>query len=216
MANQVSLSAELRTELGKGATGRLRKTGRTPAVLYGHGVEPTPVHVDALELYHVLHTEAGVNAMIKLDVDGETHLSIARELQRHPVMGDVTHLDFLAVDKDSEIVVELPVHITGEPADAAGVVQQVLLTVPVKVKPLEVPTAVDISVDGLTIGDVLRVKDLQLPAGVVPDIDEERTVVTVNAPQILEVSEDSEESVLGSAAEGSAPESAAEVPAEED
>ncbi len=220
MAKQVQLIAETRTELGKGATGRLRKTGRVPGVMYGHDVQPTPVHVDALELYHVLHTEAGVNVMIKLEVEGETHLSIAREIQRHPVMGEVTHLDFLAVDKDQEIVVELPIHVIGEPADQAGVVQTVLNTVPVRVKPLEVPSYVETSVDGMTIGDVIRVKDLDLPAGVVPDIDLERTVVTVNPPQILAEPSAEESEIsgmeLGSAAEGSAEAPVDEAPASAD
>ncbi len=189
MAKQVALTAAPRPELGKGPTGRLRKTGRTPGVMYGHGVEPTPVHVDSLELYHVLHTEAGVNVMIKLEVDGETHLSIAREIQRHPVMGDITHLDFLSVDKNVAIVVELPVHVTGE-AEIGAVVQQVLTTVPVLVKPLEVPTFVEVSVEGLTYGDVLRVGDLALPDGVTADMDVDRTIVTVNAPNIVEEDED--------------------------
>lgn len=208
MANQVNLTADVRTELGKGPTGRLRKTGRVPGVMYGHDVEPTAVHVDALELYHVLHTEAGRNVMIRLEVDGATHLSIAREIQRHPVMGDITHLDFLAVDQNQAIVVEVPVNVHGEPADAAGVVQQVLQTVPVLVKPLEVPNEFTLNVDGLTIGDVLRVSDIELPDGVEPDIDMERTVVTINAPQIIE--EPSEDSALeGSALEGSAVEGSA-------
>ncbi len=201
MAKQVALTATLRPELGKGPTGRLRKTGRTPGVMYGHDVSPTAVHVDSLELYHVMHTEAGVNAMIKLDVDGETHLSIAREIQRHPVMGDITHLDFLAVDKNVAIVVELPVHVTGETADVGAVVQQVLTSVPVRVKPLEVPTFVEVSVEGLTYGDVLRVGDLVLPDGVEADMDVDRTIVTVNAPTIMAVEESAEEGLEGSALE---------------
>ncbi len=190
MSKQVQLTAALRPELGKGPTGRLRKSGRVPAVMYGHEVEPTPVDVDALELYHALHTEAGRNVMIKLDIEGEIHLSIAREIQRHPVMGDITHLDFLAVDKNQAIVVEVPVHLEGEAVDAAAVVQQVLVTVPILVKPLEVPNELMLSLEGLSIGDVLRVQDLTLPEGATADMDPERTIVTINAPKVQEEAEE--------------------------
>lgn len=209
MSKQAELSAAVRTDLGKGPTGRLRKTGRVPGVMYGHEVEPTAVDVDALELYHVLHTEAGRNVMIRLEVAGKTHLTIARELQRHPVMSQITHLDFLAVSKDVPIVVEVRVSIEGEPSDAEGVVQQVLNTVPILVKPLEVPNELTLSVEGLSIGNVLRVSDLTLPAGATADIDANRTIVTINAPTIVvepetEVSVDLMEGSATAAADGDA------------
>lgn len=186
MSNQVRVVAESRAELGKGPTGRLRKQGRVPGVMYGYEVEPTAVHVDALELYHALHTEAGSNVLIRLEVDGETHLTVARDVQRHPVKGDTLHVDFLAVDRDSQISVEVPVHLTGEDdfGDDGGVLNQILYTVPIMVKPLEVPNYFELSVAGLEIGDVKRVQDLadHLPEGAEFDIDVERTVVTVNAP----------------------------------
>jgi len=186
LSNQVRVVAESRAELGKGPTGRLRKQGRVPGVMYGYQVEPTAVHVDALELYHALHTEAGSNVLIRLEVDGETHLTVARDRQRHPVRGDTLHVDFLAVDRDSPIAVEVPVHLVGEDdfGDDGGILNQILYTVPMLVKPLEVPNYVELSVAALVIGDVKRVQDLadQLPAGAEFDIDPERTVVTVNAP----------------------------------
>ena len=215
MSQQLNLSAERRTELGKGATGRLRHQGRVPGIVYGYQVEPTPVHVDALALYHALHTDAGTNALIRLEVDGETHLTVARDLQRHPVKRDVHHVDFLAVDKDVQISVEVPVHLTGEDdlGDDAGVLNQILYTVPVLVKPLDVPNFVELSVVGMEIGDVKRVEDLRdvLPAGSEFDIEPERTVVTLNAPiseAALEAMEESagieteEPELVGEGAEG--------------
>jgi hypothetical protein len=95
-------------------------------------------------------------------------------------------VDFLAVDRDSQISVEIPVHLIDEEeaADDDGVLNQILYTVPILVKPLEVPNYFELSVEGLEVGDVLRVADLagQLPEGAEFDIEEERTVVTVNAP----------------------------------
>jgi large subunit ribosomal protein L25 len=186
VSNQVTLHAEPRTEQGKGASGRLRKTGRVPAVMYGYEVEPTSLSVDALELYHVLHTEAGANVLIRLELDGDTHLTVARDLQRHPVRGDALHVDFLAVDRNAQISVEVPVHLTGDDdlADDDGVLNQILYTVPIMVKPLDTPNSLDLDITGMAIGDVKRVEDLagMLPDGAEFDIELERTVVTINAP----------------------------------
>ena len=197
MSDQIRLSAEPRTELGKGATGRLRRTGRVPGIVYGYEVEPTPVHVDALELYHALHTEAGSNALIRLEFDGDTHLTVARDMQRHPIKNQTLHVDFLAVNKDVQISVEVPVHLTGEEelGDNDGVLNQILYTVPVLVKPLDVPNYLELSVEGLEIGDVKRVEDLAaaLPEGAEFDIEPERTVVTINAPISEEALEAMEE-----------------------
>jgi large subunit ribosomal protein L25 len=193
VSKQVTLTAQSRTELGKGPTGRLRRTGRVPAIVYGYEVEPTAVHVDALELYHALHTEAGRNVMIRLELDGDTTLVFARDLQIHPIRQEVVHVDFLAVDRNAQISVEVPVHLVGEDdtADDAGVLNQVLYTVPIAVKPLDVPNYLELDVTGMAIGDVKRVEDLAVPEGADFEIDLERTVITINAP----ISEDELESL---------------------
>ncbi len=183
---QIPLTIEPREATGKGAASRLRRGGRVPAIVYGYAVEPTAVSVDALDLYHTLHTDAGRNVLIRLELDGDVHLAVARDLQTHPVRGDYVHVDLLAVDKDVPISVEVPVHLTDEEETEGdgGVVNQILYTVPIMVKPLDTPNAFELSLEGLAINDVLRVEDLasQLPSGAEFDIDEERTVVTINAP----------------------------------
>lgn len=195
--NQVKLETELRTNKGKGASGRLRKEGRVPGVVYGFEVEPTAVSIDALELYHALHTKAGSNVLLIVAVDGDDKLCVARDIQRHPVKGDVTHVDLLSVDKNATIVVEIPISVEGS-VEGSGVVNQVLGTVPIHVAPLKTPNSFTLNVDGLEIGDTLRVDTLtdQLPEGASFDIDLERTVVTVNAPETLDLGEDDEESAL--------------------
>jgi large subunit ribosomal protein L25 len=194
VSKQVSLTAEPRTELGKGPTGRLRRTGRVPAIVYGFETEPTAVHVDALELYHALHTEAGRNVMIRLEVAGDTTLVFARDLQIHPIRQEVVHVDFLAVDRNAQISVEVPIHLVGEDetADDDGILNHVLWTVPIAVKPLDVPNYLELDVTGMAIGDVKRVEDLTLPDGADFEIDVERTVVTVNAPMSEEALEELE------------------------
>lgn len=204
---QVKMEAELRTDLGKGASGRLRKTGRTPAIVYGDEVEPTSLHVDALELYHALHTPAGMNVLIRLNFKGDEHLSIVREVQRHPVKGDVLHVDFQAVNRYQMIPAEIPVRLENEqaPRDVGGVVNLVLYAVPIHVTPLEVPVEFVIDLDGMGIGDVRRIEDLkdQLPEAATFDLDEQRTVVTINAPMAeIEESESEDEGDLLALGEG--------------
>jgi large subunit ribosomal protein L25 len=186
LSNQVQLHAETRLQHGKGASGRLRKQGKVPAILYGYQVEPQAVTVDALALLASLRTEAGANVLIRLEVEGDTHLTVARDLTRHPIRGEALHVDFIAVDKDSQISVEVPIHFTDEEemVEDEGVANVILYTVTLLAKPLEVPNYLELSLAGMEIGDVRRVEDLraQLPEGAEFDIDPDRTVVTINAP----------------------------------
>lgn len=194
MAEQVKIVAEPRDDAGKGFARRLRASGRVPGVVYGTGVASTPVHVDVLDLYHALHTTAGANVLIRLQIDGDEHLTIPREIQRHPVRGDLIHADFVALDRDSLIRVEVPVHLEGaEEVEAPGVVQHVLHTVPIHVPPLDIPESFTLDVEDMVIGDVLRVEDITLPSGAEFDIETDRTVVTVVAPTIIEEEEEEEE-----------------------
>lgn len=185
-AKQFELTANSRTQHGKGASGRLRKTGRVPGIVYGHGVEPTPLDVDALQLYHALHTDAGRNVLIRLEVEGETHLSIVKDLQRHAVRGDVLHVDFQAVSRDQQITAEIPISLANEedPRQNGGIINLVLYTVPIRVRPLEVPQEFTIDLTGTEIGDVRRIEDLadQLPEGAEFEFEDDRTVVTITAP----------------------------------
>ena len=198
MADQVTLAADARPEKGRKNANRLRMAGRTPAVMYGRGVDAVPVTVDQRELYHALHTPAGLNVLIRLQVNGEEHLTIARDVQRHPVREDILHVDFLAVSRDQQIDVEVPIHLLGDgdvSRETGGVVNQILHTLPLKVLPLEVPNSLELSVIGMQIGDVRRVGDIELPEGSELNIDPERTIVTINAPTILEEPEEAEEVV---------------------
>lgn len=191
-STQVELAAAPRGEVGSGHAGRLRRSGRTPAVVYGHGVDSTPVSVDSIELRKALTTEAGTNVLIFLRLDGEEYLTVAREVQRHPVKGHVLHLDLLAVDPESRISVEVPVRLTDEASarESGGVVNLVMHTVPLSVRPREVPNFLELSVAEMDIGDNRRVSDIELPEGAELDVDLDRTVVTINAPDILEEPEE--------------------------
>lgn len=147
--------------------------------------------------------------LIRLEVEGEEHLTIVREIQRHAVRGDLMHIDFQAVNREQLIPADIPVHLENEdaPKNSGGIVNLVLHTVPIHVRPLEVPTYFTLDLDGLEIGDVKRVEDLrgQLPEDAEFDIEPERTVVTINAPTIeAEPSADEDADAL-EGAEGEAP-----------
>ncbi|MDP9406106.1 MAG: 50S ribosomal protein L25/general stress protein Ctc [Actinomycetota bacterium] len=217
MSEQVSLVARPRRGNGKGEARGLRREGRVPAVVYGKGVDPTPVSVNARELYHALHTDAGANAVVRLDVDGDVHLALARELQRHPVRRDLLHVDFVTVSRNVKVGVEVPIHLVG--ADDApgvgegGVLSQELYALPVEVLPLEVPDEVTLDVSAMAVGDTLRVSDVRVPAGVDVTADPETTVATLVVPD-LDVP-DPHEAVEGAAGEQAEGATAAEAGVDE-
>jgi large subunit ribosomal protein L25 len=186
LSKQVTLNALPRAAAGKGDSNRLRREGRVPAIVYGHRVEPTPVSVDARELFHALNGPAGRNAIIALQVEGRTTLVVARDLQRHAVRRDVLHLDLLAVDQDQQIDVEIPVHLVGldEVQRDGGYLNHVRHVVPIRVRPLDTPDFIELSVAGMGIGDVKRLGDIVslLPAGAEIGDDADRVIVTINAP----------------------------------
>ncbi|HSH22432.1 MAG TPA: 50S ribosomal protein L25, partial [Acidimicrobiales bacterium] len=110
---EVALRAESGRAVGSAASRRLRAEGKVPGVLYGHGAEPRSVVVERRELRQALTTEAGMNALIDLEVDGSQHLTIVRDIQRDPVRNRVTHVDFILVSRDEVMTVEVPVALTG-------------------------------------------------------------------------------------------------------
>ena len=172
------VKAETGRERGTRPSRRLRRTGRVPAVVYGMGAEVVAVSVDNTDLRVALNTEAGINALITLDVDGGRQLSIVKDLQRHPVRRDVLHVDFLRIDPDHEVEMDVPLILTGEAkkvTQASGMVDQVMHHLPLRAKPADIPTEVTVDVSELEVGSSLRVSDIEFPAGVTPGGDQDAT-----------------------------------------
>lgn len=212
MAKTVPLAVSPRAGSGKGEARSLRREGRVPAIAYGRDLDsPRAVSVDANELFHALNTDAGTNAILELRLDGGPQLAIAREIQRHPVKREVSHVDFVTVSRNVRIDVEVPLTLTGEAAgvDEGGLVDQAMHNLAVNVLPLEVPDEITLDVTDMHIGDVKRVADLELPAGVESLEDPEAAVVTVyyESVEVPEPGEEVEEAEVG--------EEAAEAEAEE-
>ena len=176
MSDQLLLSAETGREEGTRSSRRLRREGRIPAVIYGLEADPLTVSVAWPDLRAVLTTDAGINAIITLNVDGAEQLSVVKDLQRHPVRRDVIHVDFLRVTADQQIEAEIPLVLIGEALEvtrANGMVDQTLYTLTVSAKPAEIPDEIKVDISDLTLGDSIYVGDITLPAGVTTTVDPE-------------------------------------------
>jgi large subunit ribosomal protein L25 len=210
---ETTLIAHTGREIGSSSTRRLRSEGKIPGVVYGHGSEPVSVAVVAREFQIAMSGEAGLNTLLQLDVDGKNLLTMARDIQHHPVRNVVTHVDFLIVNRDELISTEVTINLVGEAVEVAhgdGIVDQQLFTLHVKAKPTEIPPSVDIDISSLIIGGALHVSDIVIPAGVELETDPDATVVAGNPPRV-QVATAAEEA----ADEEAAAAAAAEAPVEE-
>jgi len=197
---QVTLRGDAGRIHGSRPSRRLRRDGRVPAVVYGHGLQALPVAVDRHDLYVALHTEAGLNALINLQVQGEEYLTVAREVQRHPVRGDIVHLDFIRISLDENIEAEVPIEFVGIPVgvrETKGIVETPHSSVVVSALPTDIPSHITVDITELRIGDFARVSDLPELPGVTYVSDPATLLVMVTVPAAAQV-----EAVPGAVAEG--------------
>jgi large subunit ribosomal protein L25 len=212
--SEYQLAAEPRTDTGKGPARRVRAAGRVPAVLYGHGIAPEHLSVEAREFSQALRS-GGANALLQVALGDTSHLALAREIQRHPVRGTYTHIDFQVVRRGEKVTVLVPVRLTGSAPGVVqgGILDQDLHQLNVEAEVTAVPEGIEADVSGLEVGDVLRVSELRVPSGVTILDDAEASVVSVVAPTVEPVHEEAEaaeaeegaeaEAGEGEAAEGS-------------
>ncbi len=214
--DQVTLRADARGELGSRPAKRLRRQGLVPAVVYGRGTDSLSVTVSARDLYTALHTEAGANALINLEVEGgDSVLTVAREIQRHPVRGEISHLDFIKVSLDEAIQAEVGIEFVGEPIgvrEDGAIVESIEVSVMIEALPTEIPSSIQLDISDMVVGDTLTIGDLPELDGVVYVDDLERPVVSVLIPRVIEEEEEVVEGleIEGELEEGEAPEAAAE------
>ena len=177
---EITLHATPRAPEGTRTVRRLRATGKIPGVVYGLGGDPITLTVDWRELRAALVTEQGLNAVIHLDIEGSTTPTLVKDMQRHPVRRNVLHVDFLRVDLDKTVDVEVPITLEGEAELVTrenGVVDQMLTSLLITAKPNDIPAGLTIDISGLEIGHALHVSDIVLPAGVTTSVDPDETVV---------------------------------------
>lgn len=219
--DRVSLTAEPRTVAGSAPARRIRRAGRVPAIVYGKGDDAFSISVDSRDLFAALRTEAGLNALIDLKVDGAEHLTVAREIQRHPLRDEILHLDFVKISLTDRIEAEVAIDFTGTPlgvSEDGGIFETVRATVTVEALPTEIPAAVEVEIGQLRIGDSLSLADLPDLEGVGYVDDPETTIATVVAPRIEvepEVPEEELELEEGVEVPEEAAEEAEGAPAEE-
>ncbi|MEX2293579.1 MAG: 50S ribosomal protein L25 [Acidimicrobiales bacterium] len=202
---EIILHATPRPPQGTRPARRLRAEGKVPGVVYGLGGHPIPLAVVWKDLRAALVTEQGLNAVINLEIEGETTPTLVRDIQRHKVRRDVLHIDFIRVDLDKPVDVDVQIHLTGE-AEAVsregGVVDQVMTALQIHAKPADIPSQLTIDITGLEIGSALRVSDIVLPAGVTTSVDPEDAVVTGSHGISEEQLEAAEAEAAGEGAEG--------------
>ena len=203
---EYTLVAEPGRDTGSASSRRLRGSGRVPAVVYGHGLEARSVSVDGRELRHALSGEAGLNQLLSLKIGSDTHLALARSLQRHPVRNTVVHVDFQVVSRDEVIAAEVPIVLIGEAKaveQEKGIVEQQLTSLTVHATPGLIPGHIEVDISGLTIGDGIRVSDLPLPSGVTTDVSPDELVAlgTITRAAMEEEAPEAAEGEEGAAAE---------------
>ena len=208
----ITLVAEPGRAPGTRSSKRLRASGRIPAVVYGHGIDPIAISVDARELRTALGTEAGTRALLELHIGGERHLAMARQLQRHPVRHTVTHVDFQVVRRDEVVSAEVSLVLVGDPVAVhrgGGLVDQELQVIAIKAKPADLPSHVEIDISGLEIGSSIRFAEVSLPKGVESDLDPEHVLVVGRPPRVQELPEEGAEAAAGEGGEGGGTEAGA-------
>lgn len=207
---EVTLKAVTRDDTGKGSARRARAAGRVPGIVYGQGMDPVAIEVDRREFVTALKTDAGMNVLLNIEVDGSTTTALTRELQTDPVRGTLLHADFVKIDLKQEVEVEVPVHLVGDSLGVkeGGVLEHPLFTLHVRCLPTNVPESIDADISGLNIGDVLRVSELSEGRDFHILNNPEAVVASVAAP----ISEEQLEAMVAEAGVEGAEEEPTEVP----
>jgi large subunit ribosomal protein L25 len=175
--SDVKITAELRSEFGKGAARRLRRADKVPAVLYGHGTDPLHLSLPGHDTMLALKTR---NVLITLDIDGrDNELALPRHVQRHPLKGNIEHVDLLLVKRGEKVVVEVRIVLVGEPA-AETLVNLDSPTVAVEAEATHLPERIEVSIEGAEAGTQIPARDLVLPPGATLAADEDLLVVNVS------------------------------------
>ena len=178
------ITAESRTEFGKGAARRIRREHKVPAVVYGHGNEPIhitlPGHETMMALKH-----GGANALLELSIDGKTQLALTKQVQVDPIKRHLEHVDFVAVVKGEKVTVEVPVHLNGEAARETLVVTETA-TIQLEAEATHIPEYIEVDIEGAVAGTQIHASDLKLPSGSTLLLDPETLIVNVTQQQSQE------------------------------
>jgi len=181
-----SLNGSARTDRGTGVARKLRRDGKIPAVIYGHGREPQSLTIEARELEKLLSTVSAASTVIELSLGGAVAKTLIRELQRHPVKRNIIHVDFQELVAGEKVTVSVPLRFTGTAdgvRNSGGILEETMHQVHIRVDPSIIPNHIDVDVTPLTIGHSIHIRDLKLPEGVAVLDDAGATVCVCTAPK---------------------------------
>jgi large subunit ribosomal protein L25 len=194
------LTAAVRTELGKGASRRARRSGKVPAVLYGHGSDPQHLELDAHDFSAVLR-HSGTNAVLTLDIDGNEQLALTRALEIHPIRRSIQHADLLVVRRGEKVTVEVNVVVEGE-AESGSLIAQDTNSIEIEADVQSIPDHLTVSIEGAEIGTQFSASSILLPSGVTLVSDPDLLVVNIVAAPTAEEMEGEGAGEAAEAAEG--------------
>jgi large subunit ribosomal protein L25 len=204
---EVKIAAEARSEFGKGAARRIRREGKVPAVLYGHGTETRHLTLPGHAMMLALKTP---NVLLRLEgLTSGSDLALPKAVQRNPVRGFLEHVDLILVRRGEKVTVEVPLRVTGEIAPGDGMLNQLLVQIPVEADATNIPQGIDVDVEGMELGQAVHASELALPPGVTLQVEPDTLVLHVIAQQVAEEPEAAEEEAAEGAPE--APEARAET-----
>ena len=182
MASEVKIQAEPRTEFGKGAARRIRRDDKVPAVLYGHGADPLHITLPGHDLMLALKT---ANALLSIELDGDSQLALPKQVQRDPIKGFIEHADLIIVRRGEKVTVDVAIALVGEAAPETFVTID-HNTVPIEAEATAIPQSIEVNIDGLEVGTQIHASDLVLPAGATLSIDPEALIVNITAATTAE------------------------------
>ncbi len=194
MSNDFTLSAEVRSDYGKGASRRLRRTNKFPGIIYGGGNNPTPISLDHNEIVNNLQNEAFFSNILTVKISGAEEKAIIKDIQRHPYKQKILHMDFLRVRMDEAISVRVPLHYLNEETChgvkvEGGALNKIENDVGISCLPGKLPEYIEVDVIDLKLGESLHLSDIKLPEGVTStdytegDEDHDRAIITVFQPR---------------------------------
>ena len=195
MSSDLKLEAETGRTPGSRSSRRLRRTDKIPAVVYGQGSEPLPVTLDRPKFRAALNA-AGPNAVITLDVDGSDHLTIVKNMQRDPIANRVTHVDFMLIDLDQRLIVDVPISLVGEAlivGREGAVVQQQMMTLTVEAPAGNIPQLFEADISEMSIENPIRVSDIEMGSGVIPQVEDDALIAIGQRSRAAVAAEEAED-----------------------
>lgn len=213
---QKVLNGAVRLELKKGASRRLRRLGKIPAILYGHS-GTSPITIDAREFAHEFK-QISENTIINLQVGDKAYDVLVKDFQEDILKGRITHIDFYEIERGKLLRTNVPIHTTGTPMGVreGGILETMLYTIEVECLPKDIPANIEIDVTGLDIGGSIHVRDIEPPENVKFLVPDDYLVVSVIAPRSVEELIAGEEREAGEAAEAQREEPEADESSEAD